>query len=233
MNKTPKNRIIPGETIVTVYLCLLGAALPLALHDAYFDVTRTKCAVFWALTALLALVWALWRVFGKKDASLRARFSLPDLLFALFALCHVLSSLLFRPAATAFLAADNRYQGILSFALYLPLFCILRRGGRFSAPVRFALLLACSAAALVGVLELFGADPLGHRPRLAHDLLLDMIGNQLSRKVIGEGGKPPHDARQKLIDKLTREMKEAAKLLEFEHAAFLRDRIAELKGEKK
>ena len=30
-----------------------------------------------------------------------------------------------------------------------------------------------------------------------------------------------------------REMKEAAKLLEFEHAAFLRDRIAELKGEKK
>ena len=37
----------------------------------------------------------------------------------------------------------------------------------------------------------------------------------------------------KLIDKLTKEMKEAAKLLEFEHAAFLRDKIAELKGEKK
>ena len=31
----------------------------------------------------------------------------------------------------------------------------------------------------------------------------------------------------------TKEMKEAAKLLEFEHAAFLRDKIAELKGEKK
>ena len=36
----------------------------------------------------------------------------------------------------------------------------------------------------------------------------------------------------KLVDKLTRQMKEAAKLLEFEHAAFLRDKIAELKGEK-
>lgn len=35
-----------------------------------------------------------------------------------------------------------------------------------------------------------------------------------------------------LVDKLTREMKEAAKMLEFEHAAFLRDKIAELKGEK-
>ncbi|MBR1862855.1 MAG: excinuclease ABC subunit UvrB [Ruminococcus sp.] len=38
--------------------------------------------------------------------------------------------------------------------------------------------------------------------------------------------------QQQLIEKLTKEMKEAAKLLEFEHAAFLRDKIAELKGEK-
>lgn len=36
-----------------------------------------------------------------------------------------------------------------------------------------------------------------------------------------------------LIDKLTKQMKEAAKMLEFEHAAFLRDKIAELRGEKK
>ena len=34
--------------------------------------------------------------------------------------------------------------------------------------------------------------------------------------------------RKVLIEKLTREMKEAAKLLEFEHAAFLRDKIREL-----
>ena len=37
--------------------------------------------------------------------------------------------------------------------------------------------------------------------------------------------------QQALIDKLTKQMKEAAKLLEFEHAAFLRDKIAQLKGE--
>ena len=38
--------------------------------------------------------------------------------------------------------------------------------------------------------------------------------------------------RSELIDSLTAQMKEAAKLLEFEHAAYLRDKIAELKGEK-
>lgn len=35
----------------------------------------------------------------------------------------------------------------------------------------------------------------------------------------------------RLIDDLTRQMKESAKMLEFEHAAFLRDKIAELKGQ--
>lgn len=42
----------------------------------------------------------------------------------------------------------------------------------------------------------------------------------------------PKREREQLIEKMTREMKEAAKLLEFEHAAFLRDEIAKLKGEK-
>lgn len=39
--------------------------------------------------------------------------------------------------------------------------------------------------------------------------------------------------KESLIKTLTDQMKEAAKLLEFEHAAFLRDKIAELKGEPK
>ncbi|MGN1416856.1 MAG: helicase-related protein, partial [Oscillospiraceae bacterium] len=38
--------------------------------------------------------------------------------------------------------------------------------------------------------------------------------------------------RQELIEKMTIEMKNAAKMLEFEHAAFLRDKIKELKGKK-
>jgi excinuclease ABC subunit B len=35
--------------------------------------------------------------------------------------------------------------------------------------------------------------------------------------------------REKMVERLTREMKEAAKILEFEHAAFLRDRIEKLR----
>lgn len=38
--------------------------------------------------------------------------------------------------------------------------------------------------------------------------------------------------KQALIEKLTEEMKNAAKMLEFEHAAYLRDKIRDLKGEK-
>ncbi len=38
--------------------------------------------------------------------------------------------------------------------------------------------------------------------------------------------------KSELIERLTKEMRAAAKLLEFEHAAYLRDQIAKLKGEK-
>ena len=38
--------------------------------------------------------------------------------------------------------------------------------------------------------------------------------------------------RQQMIEQLTKEMRAAAKLLEFEHAAYLRDKIKQLKGEK-
>ena len=37
--------------------------------------------------------------------------------------------------------------------------------------------------------------------------------------------------KEKLIVRLTEEMKAAAKILEFEHAAYLRDKIKILKGE--
>lgn len=43
-------------------------------------------------------------------------------------------------------------------------------------------------------------------------------------------GKLSKADKQKLIDELTREMKDAAKMLEFEHAAYLRDKIKKLQG---
>ena len=46
------------------------------------------------------------------------------------------------------------------------------------------------------------------------------------------GKKLSKKEREELISRLTREMKSAAKMLEFEHAAYLRDRIQKLRKEK-
>lgn len=48
-----------------------------------------------------------------------------------------------------------------------------------------------------------------------------------------KGKKMSHKEREALIAKLTMEMKNAAKILEFEHAAYLRDKIQKLKDEEK
>lgn len=54
---------------------------------------------------------------------------------------------------------------------------------------------------------------------------------EMTSKPVGDENikKMPRAQKEKLIAKLSAEMREAAKMLEFEHAAYLRDKIAELK----
>ena len=180
MKKKVKNRISGAERICAVWLCLLFLSLPLAVNNAYYDITGTKALTGWLLSAALILACALCLLLRKRESGLSSPLALPDWLFFLFVFCHILSTLLVHSSADLLLAPDNRFQGVLSFALYLPVFLILRRGGRLSAPVRFALLLGCVAAALIGVLEIFGADPIGLRavtPPIERPRFLSTVGN--------------------------------------------------------
>lgn len=180
MKKELAKQHTAGEILCAAYLSLLGVALPLAVHDAYFDITRTKAMVFWFLSAALLLGAALWLCLDRSGRRSLAPFTLPDGLFLVFSLTQIVSTLLFRRGAGGFLAADNRYQGILSFALYGGVFLLLRRFGKLSSPVRFALGLGFSAAAIIGVTELFGADPLGLRavsPEAERVRFLSTVGN--------------------------------------------------------
>lgn len=144
------------------YLAMLGTALPLTVHSAYFDVTRTKALVFWVLGGILAAAAALLHALRREDREKLAPLRAEDVFFAVFALCQIVSTLVFRGAA-GLLAADNRYQGVLSFALYLCVFLLLRRGGGLCSGARFGLLLGPSLAAAICILNYFGADPLGLR----------------------------------------------------------------------
>ena len=67
-------------------------------------------------------------------------------------------------------------------------------------------------------------------PKTIVKTLSDNSVLEISRKGDDDSGKRMSRAEcQRKIERLTREMKEAAKILEFEHAAFLRDRIEKLR----
>lgn len=67
-------------------------------------------------------------------------------------------------------------------------------------------------------------------PKTIVKTLSDNSVLEISRKGDDDSGKHMSRAEcQQKIERLTREMKEAAKILEFEHAAFLRDRIEKLR----
>ena len=57
--------------------------------------------------------------------------------------------------------------------------------------------------------------------------VIEISGKEETEKKVSK--KLSKKEREELIKDLTLQMKEAAKLLEFEHAAFLRDKINELK----
>ena len=180
MKKAVKRSISAEEILCAGYLSLLGVGLPLTVHDAYFDITHTKTLVFWILSALFLAAFAVWRIAGRKAESLRFRLSAPDVLFGIFALTHILATLLFRPLPDGLWAADNRYQGVVSFALYLGVFLVLKRHGVLSPLVRYAMGLGFSIAAVLAVGEVFGADLLGLRaisPAIELPRFFSTVGN--------------------------------------------------------
>lgn len=61
--------------------------------------------------------------------------------------------------------------------------------------------------------------------------LLEISAKVPTEKEKSGGKKRTHAERLRMIEQLTREMKAAAKMLEFEHAAYLRDRIRKLQEE--
>ena len=92
MKRAVKKGISAGEILCTGYLSLLGVMLPLTVHDAYFDITRTKATVFWVLSGLLVLAAVLWLCLDKEGRRTLTPPSLPDGLLLAFVLTHILSS---------------------------------------------------------------------------------------------------------------------------------------------
>ena len=68
----------------------------------------------------------------------------------------------------------------------------------------------------------------GIQPKTIKKDVRDIIEITSREAIDNRGRKMTRKEKTVLIEKLTREMKEAAKMLEFEHAAFLRDKIKEL-----
>lgn len=180
MKQTIEKQTDLHRIVSSTYLVLLGILLPLAVHHAYYDITLTKAYVFWILSGGLLFASVFCLLLAEKESLFRTPPAAADILFSVFALCHIISTLIFRTIPGGFLASDNRYQGVLSFLLYLCCFFYLRRNGRFSPLVRFSWMLGMGLMSLSAIAEVFGADPIGLRavsPERQLMRFLSLVGN--------------------------------------------------------
>ncbi|NLI53998.1 MAG: hypothetical protein GX417_06665 [Clostridiales bacterium] len=181
---TNQQRFLRATAILTaVYLCAVFFALPLVFSNFYFNITETKQTFFMVASGAFVLLLLFARIAFLPDYGVGARRVPPHP--AALALCglfvvSVVGALLSRYPDDVFWGQNNRYQGLLTlFAYALVVLVLSRRKVDLRWPER-ALALGAALVGLLGLLNHFGADPLGFTENLRKSdqgRFLSTIGN--------------------------------------------------------
>lgn len=142
------------------FMRLLFLLLPLGVHDTFHNVSETKSAVFYILSAIYIISMLCIGGFGKGERG-RTLHKI-DLFFAAFVLTGVLSSVLSGFGMDSLGGGDNRRQGIVMFALYLVLFFLLKQYGSITHSVKRNMLFSFVIVCVMGMLNQFKLDPAGY-----------------------------------------------------------------------
>lgn len=142
------------------YLAAVFFVHPLVLHDGYFDITETKQVCFVSLTALFLLVFLAAALCRKKPGRPEALTG-GDVCMLAFSGLLLASSLLSGSFGQTLLAANNRYQGVLTFFLYGSVYFALSRRSGFSRWTLLAMLSSFFLVTALASLNHWGLDPLG------------------------------------------------------------------------
>lgn len=164
-NTNPKKIIYDAELptrLCGAYASLMLIVQPLLLHNGFFDVTRTKSDCFVYLTLGFIAVMLITVLLRRE----RPQPGLRVLALCVFTGMLILSSLLFGETESAWLGENNRYQGILTNALYAAAGILLCRYGRAGKGVITAMLTGFAAVSVLAVLNHLGYDSFGFVGRL-------------------------------------------------------------------
>ena len=155
----------PQTTADRIWLWVILLGLPLAIHNAYFDITETKTLWFGVFTA----VWLLARgVCAVQFSGEPFRFPRDPGALAAVGLCAAallasLGSGFFRESVTG---TTGRYQGALMIWLYALTYLTLTGSELRRRDVIAPLLTGMGITAVLTMVNHLGADPLGMAAKL-------------------------------------------------------------------
>ncbi len=164
--KEPRKRA--GRIATSVFLGAVFIALPLAVHDGYFDITETKHIVFLAAGASYALLELLLWLIGRAACPFQPHRGLlaADIGLYLFVAAYCLGAFMSDDPG-AFVGLGARYQGVMTILVYALVYLCLSRNFCWTELNWAAFSLGLGLACLLAVLNDFGLDPLGMAGALA------------------------------------------------------------------
>lgn len=184
------NAVFPFRTALstccTVFTIAMVLVFPLMIHNAYYDLTKTKLVTYAVCSALLilaALVCLIGSWVTKKERPARGFFrslSVSDWAMTGFWICCGMSCIVSNDPKGSFWGSQARMFGFALVTMFFVVYFLLSRFYKQSQATVFALLIGCSAVGLIGIFNHFGADPfslLAQVPLEKRGMFISTLGN--------------------------------------------------------
>lgn len=176
-----------AKSVTNAFISLFLFVLPLAITNAYYNITETKLFTFYVLGIgyLLIQLFVFLLFVGTNGKSflnsIRFKFEFLDIAFILFGASYIISGVLSEYGASdVMFGIGSRYQGIATVLVYIALYFVITRTFSFSSRCLLWAGAGFSIVSLIALMNAVSLDPLGFYLELSAEnkaKYLSTIGN--------------------------------------------------------
>ena len=180
IKKRPRFQLSAGP-----FAAILMFGLPLVVTNGFYNITQTKSVFFYIISLVTIVVFRIYDACSCKkknlsDTKSKRIFMPTDIAFCVFAFFIVLSAGLSDYPNDVWYGANARYQGALTYLLYLGFYFVVTRSLQGTRIFVIGSVLAFCIVCSLGVLNCFDIDFLGFYSRLSQankTAYISTIGN--------------------------------------------------------
>ena len=178
------------KVILSIYIVLIGAGLPLVIRNKYFDILVFKYYYYCTCTIVMVVFLLLYSIFTKnswikrlRDVELKTalnKFTWSDFFVLIFYLIACVSTISSDYVFESFWGNEGRLTGLFLLTWYVLSYFCISKFWKFSSKYIILILSAGLIVCVLGITDFFKLDILGFKAPMIEeqqDIFTSTIGN--------------------------------------------------------